>query len=279
MRVLHELKKNEYKNILPLFSDEQLTYFPIIVKAIVEGNTLGRLWVDDAKKPTTLLMWDEGPILGLAGNMTNSKYVEEFAALVNRKIAPAAVTQGNHGFKMFYTDDWEEVVSQLFKDMALQKRDRAIYIFDKLKDEHWRYNIPDGCSVRRIDLELLSSNYLANLDSLKEEIACCWTSVDHFLDKGFGFCLTTDDKIAAWCTAEYASGTDRGIGIETVEEWQGRGFATLTACAFVEHCMSNGLTAYWDAWKSNLASIAVAEKVGFRKVRDYSVFLGRFAAS
>jgi len=277
--VLYELEKEDYRNVEPLFVNEPLTYFQIVLNAIVAGNTSGRLWVDDVIAPNTMLMWDEGPILGLAGDESNGKCNKELDKLINRGIAPAAIARGNGGFKMFYSDGWEEVVGRLFKDLSLQTRDRVIFLLDKLKDEDWRDRIPDGCSVRQIDVELLRSDYLMNIERVKEEIACCWTSVGHFLNEGFGFCLITDDKIAAWCTAEYASGTNRGIGIETVEEYQGRGFATLTACAFVEYCMSNGLTPYWDAWKSNLASVAVAEKVGFRKVRDYSVFLGRFIGS
>jgi GNAT superfamily N-acetyltransferase len=276
--VPHELNKDEYEKALPLLVGEPLTYFHIVLKAIAEGNTSGRLWVDNPATPNTLLMWDEGPILGLAGDTSNSRFNEDLATLVSRQIAPA-LAHGHHGFKMFYTNGWEEGAAHIFKNAQVQKRDRVISIFDTLKVEHWKDNIPAGCSVRQINLELLASESLENLDTLKEEIACCWTSVAHFLDKGLGFCVVTGGKIASWCTAEYASGTDRGIGIETVEEYQGRGFATLTACAFVEHCLSKGLTPYWDAWKSNIPSLALADKVGFKKIRDYPVILGRFAAT
>ena len=66
-----------------------------------------------------------------------------------------------------------------------------------------------------------------------------------------------------------------GIGIETLPAYQGRGFATLTATAFLQYGCARGLTPYWDAFTSNAPSLAVAEKVGFVKAADYSVFLAR----
>lgn len=58
---------------------------------------------------------------------------------------------------------------------------------------------------------------------------------------------------------------------------RGRGLATLAANAFTAQCANRGLRAYWDSWADNLPSIAVAEKVGFRRVASYSLFVGTFA--
>lgn len=273
------MRQFEYGKVLPLFYGEPLTYFAVIARAIVEGNSFGRLWADHADDPRTVLVWDGGPIVGLAGHASNAELNEALAELVTREIAPGATAKGHTVFKMFYTDGWEDNAGKVFKGASLQKRDRVLYTLDTFLTADWRDRIPSGYSIEPVDAELLGRSDLANLDRVKEEFACCWTTIDHFLRKGFGFCLVREKTIACWCTAEYASGMDRGIGIETVEEYQGRGFATLTASAFVEHCVSNGFRPYWDAWSSNLPSIAVAEKVGFKKASDYSVYVGSFAIS
>lgn len=57
---------------------------------------------------------------------------------------------------------------------------------------------------------------------------------------------------------------------------RGHGFATLTASAFAGHCAERGVIPHWDAWSDNLPSVAVAEKLGFRKIETYSVFTGSF---
>lgn len=97
-----------------------------------------------------------------------------------------------------------------------------------------------------------------------------------FRRAGFGFCAHDAGTIMCWCTAEYVSEGRCGIGIETVPAYQGRGFAALTASAFVEHCAGLGVVSHWDSWSGNLASVAVAEKLGFRKIETYHVFVGSF---
>jgi RimJ/RimL family protein N-acetyltransferase len=121
---------------------------------------------------------------------------------------------------------------------------------------------------------LLAATDIVNLDEVIGEIKSTWPD-DRFLENGFGFCaLRNEGEIVCWCTGEYAGGRHIGIGIETVGEWRGRSLATLTASAFVEHCLSEGIEAHWDCWAHNLPSIRVAEKVGFRKVLDYDVKQG-----
>ena len=93
---------------------------------------------------------------------------------------------------------------------------------------------------------------------------------------GFGFCAMDGETIAGWCTAEYVSEGQCGIGIETIEAYQGRGVATALAGAFVDQCGERGITAHWDSWAANTPSVKVAARVGFTRVEEYAVYLGRW---
>lgn len=53
------------------------------------------------------------------------------------------------------------------------------------------------------------------------------------------------------------------------------GLATLTARAFVVRCVREGIAPHWDCWTTNLPSVAVAEKVGFVKALEYTVWFGK----
>jgi len=68
-----------------------------------------------------------------------------------------------------------------------------------------------------------------------------------------------------------------GIGIETVEDCQGKGYATMAAREFVRHAARQGLRPHWDCWTSNTPSVRVAEKVGFTDAEDHRVATGAFA--
>ena len=62
-----------------------------------------------------------------------------------------------------------------------------------------------------------------------------------------------------------------GIGIETIEEYEGRGIATIVASEFARHALTSGRRPHWDCWVSNTPSIRVAEKVGFADVYNYRI--------
>jgi len=83
--------------------------------------------------------------------------------------------------------------------------------------------------------------------------------------------------IASWCLSVFASGMHFELGLATVPDYadeyiRGRGHATLTAAACVEHCVEHGLTPHWHCWEDNAPSIRVAEKVGFERPERYTVY-------
>ena len=191
-----ELSKDEHYKVLPLFHNEPLTYFSVIAKAIVEGNTPGRFWVDRVTSPRTLLMWDEGACLGIAGYWADNEVNSSLANIVSREITAGAAEGGHTAFKMYYSGGWAERAGDVFRGMSLQKKERAIYIFNRVLVTPWRDKLPTGCSVERIDASFLERDDLANMGRVKEEIACCWTSMSHFLSKGFGFAMLCEGTIS-----------------------------------------------------------------------------------
>jgi RimJ/RimL family protein N-acetyltransferase len=93
-----------------------------------------------------------------------------------------------------------------------------------------------------------------------------------FLSKGVGYCLTIDDKIVGWCISVYVGANNIELGLATIPEYRNQGYATLTSAACVEYCVEHQIVPHWHCFKSNTASIAVAEKVGFEKVMEYPVY-------
>lgn len=129
--------------------------------------------------------------------------------------------------------------------------------------------MPDECSVESIDADLVQRDDLSNLPLLPDEIALCWHSLADFLRSGFAFCLLHQGTLAGWYTSEYVSAGGCGIGVETIEEHQRRGYVSLTASAFVAHCHHLGRLPHWDAWSRNLTSNRLSEKLAFERVCRY----------
>lgn len=273
--MIHKLIEKEYKKVHSLFKGSHLH---LVIDAVVEGNSPGLIWVDDVTSPKTAFMWDKAYCYHLAGSADNGKFNTALKEFINQKIVPEAIAHNRFIFKVYYSsEDWEREIEVMFMHTSLKKRERVLYNFEKLRIPDWKDRIPPGLCIKPIDEKLLKKTNLENVTDVVNEIESCWNSVDGFLRNGFGFCLVDDQAIACWCTAEYVSGNKCGIGIETVKLYRGRGLATLTACAFVDYCISNDILPHWDSWKDNLPSIAVAERVGFKKTLEYTVYFGRFS--
>lgn len=77
-----------------------------------------------------------------------------------------------------------------------------------------------------------------------------------------------DGRVVA--IAQSSAGSDRyaDVGIHTLEQWRGRGFATTTARLVAESIQQAGKTPVWSTSAENLPSIRVAEKLGFAKIGE-----------
>jgi RimJ/RimL family protein N-acetyltransferase len=270
-----ELPKTELSKALALFKGNRPSYLELVPHALVEGNAPGRIWVDGAAQPKVAFLWDEFYCCYLAGNPHGSECVNALAKLISNTLLSEAAAKGGLYIKLAYKPDaWEDHILHLFGGAKLTKLDYVLYTLQNPLILDWRSRIPTGYNMEHIDKSLLEQPNLRNLTFLIAEIQQCWPSVERFLANGFGFCLVRGDEVVCWCTAEYKSGSRCGAGVETIKTYQRHGFATLTAAAFVEYCASHSLEIYWDAWANNAPSIRVAEKVGFTRAADYTVYAG-----
>lgn len=256
----------EIDRVRHLFGAEHLT---LVLDAVIAGNTPARVWVDDLSMPRTALVWDGAHCVYLAGAADRP---EAWRDLFDREIASK-----RPGFlKLYVTDD---VAESVFAGYLIRRRERVLHQGNGVTppDLDRSPRLPAGFRISAIDQHVDELCRLTRFTDVVAEIASCWKSVDDFRRQGFGFVAHDAETIVCWCTAECVSEARCGIGVETVEPFRGQGFATLTATAFVEHCVGRKLRPYWDAWTDNLPSVAVAEKVGLHRVETYSILVGDFS--
>ncbi|MCL2708787.1 MAG: GNAT family N-acetyltransferase [Defluviitaleaceae bacterium] len=99
----------------------------------------------------------------------------------------------------------------------------------------------------------------------------------------FGFALTHADEIVSDCVSVYFEKESKDaddkrvveIGIATKELYRRRGFAFLTAAAFVGHCLANGLIPNWGHWDFKPESGALARRLGFYEISRRNVLVIR----
>lgn len=272
--MIHLFEPKQTHSPRPLFDVPHLGF---VVDAMAAGNSPATIWVDDIAQPRSAFIWDTTHSLYVGGAADNPTFMADVGKLISETLLPEGQKQQLGVFKIYSASaEWAAEIPQLFQREMLTQYERMLFRFDPGNETQSPVVLP-GFQVQPITRELLENADRANAENVLEEIGSCWTALDRFYAQGFGFCVVTDNgDIAGWCTAEYVSDGVCGVGIETVEAYQGQGVATMAARAFVQHCAVRGWTAHWDSWTTNLPSVKVAQKAGFQKVIDYSIQIYMF---
>ncbi|MCG3221703.1 MAG: GNAT family N-acetyltransferase, partial [Candidatus Heimdallarchaeota archaeon] len=213
----------------------------------------------------------------LIGNHTNEEKNENLKKILRDHVfsygEKKELTQWTFHFEPF---EWKEVLLKLISDYMPMADERVYYKFDEENcklPEGWKQKIKDDYRLELVNKSFLERYAEAkNIKDILYELSS-WTSHEVFFQNGFGFCLVNDKTIASWCLGEYVSPKTKRIevGIETYENYQKQGFATVTGAAMVDYAINKGYTVGWHCWESNKPSAKTAEKIGYEFIKKYPV--------
>ena len=270
-----ELRESEFSKVTRVF--EPLQYH-LAVRAIIDGYIPGRIWVDDSNNPETDVIWDTRYSYYLSGYENNHEFNMALDDLFTKIIAPDAVKRNIKMYFVICPPRWEKKIlhNEVLVDRFPERMPRCYYTFKQRVITDWKDRIPSGFALKRVDENLLKSN-LDNIETLIDEIKDITASVDEFIRRGFeGYCLVYRDKVAAsWCLS-FMYGSSCEFTVQTVEEYQQRGFGTITTAALIDSCLSSNRGSIgWHCGRENVPSMKLAEKVGFERTdHNYSWIYG-----
>ncbi|PZP93264.1 MAG: hypothetical protein DI587_29030 [Variovorax paradoxus] len=249
---MHELRPSEFHRVAFLFGN--LPYGPTIPNSVIAGTGPGRVFVDDAMQPTAALVYNSGACT-LAGN--------SHSAAFGKAVCKWLLEYHGSDYFILYADPdaWHHLLDQ-FLVHGVTKRRRLDFDFVPSKftlPDGGKNTNPRGYELRRIDQPLMEQVR----GDLLPYSRSYWRSAADFARDGVGFCMVHQDAIVSVSYTCFAWKGHHDIDIMTVEGHRRRGLGHLVACAFIDHCLSNGLTPNWDCWSSNQASVALATRLGF----------------
>jgi RimJ/RimL family protein N-acetyltransferase len=123
--------------------------------------------------------------------------------------------------------------------------------------------LPAGHQLRRMDAALLERS----LD--RDSSLAAFGSAEHVLAKSLGFFLMRGDEILCEAATGPAALGRIEVGVTTHAAHRGRGYATMTCARLIQACEEQGYETWWDCAKQNLASTALARKLGYQNEREY----------
>jgi RimJ/RimL family protein N-acetyltransferase len=262
---LIELTGSDRALVRPLFEATPSNAHSFLF-SVLEGNHVGRIFVDNAKAPTVALaslMCEFNFLLGDAGNTAFADSVQQ---LFLGELAPPPAPWGQMLFLMPLGEAWHADILQRYNRYRIDDIHRKVFTFDAgrfaARHSGWRSRLPDGFALRRYDHELAES---------AGGLAEFWSGLDNFLANGFGFAVMHENEVASRCHTVLCGAGEAEISIETAEAYRRQGLATLSACAFIDHALERGMRPAWSCWFNNEASIALAEVLGFLPAADMPV--------
>lgn len=244
--------------------------YSLSVRAVLEGNNPGRIFVDDTAWPRTVLaITGEGTFL--AGDHRDATIIDPLRRLL-RRIFTGAVFPSAGWCISLHVDpgDW---AAELPKLVPTHQADGLLgyhYLCRDL-DPGWRAPLPDGYTLQRVDRATLSKFP----EEMREwaSVEDWWGTVENFFSKGISFCVVRGDDVVSWCTSTCVAGGQVEVGTFTASGHRRRGLATAAVAATVACCLDSGYRAVgWHCVHDNAGSWKTAEKVGFKREKEYQMY-------
>jgi RimJ/RimL family protein N-acetyltransferase len=128
----------------------------------------------------------------------------------------------------------------------------------------WKDRLPADFTIQRINTEIaeqLQRDLVAAGGTPWFDVV--WGGIENFLKEGFGFAVLYEGAVVSNCRAWSVRESVAAIQVSTRMPYRQLGLATLVCSAFIEHCRVNGITPEYSCLEGNMASAALAEKLGF----------------
>ncbi|MEZ4860640.1 MAG: GNAT family N-acetyltransferase [Caldilineaceae bacterium] len=126
--------------------------------------------------------------------------------------------------------------------------------------------VPDGCQVRRMDRDLILLSEWGPGDVAYAGGIEAWEATC------FGYCLLRDNAILAEATVGPGALGLREPGVFTQEAHRGKGYGTIVTAHLIHAIESLGDRTYWNCTQENVASAAIARKLGYQVEKAYRLW-------
>ncbi len=271
--MIYELDKADYYRAENLFTKLKTN---TAIESIFNHKNEARLFVDNPSKPKSIFILNSWAYYYLAGESENEKFNSSLVKFLENDFFPECLKTNSNTVFAFYPDSnqWCKKSEEIFSHLNIEKSGKTYFNYDEKRfNKNWRENIPEGFSVKRISSEIINS--IENNEEFVNYIKFAWTTTDQYFDKGLGYCAIDANDFATICISVFASENEREVGIKTFPDFQRKGLAYVTACAYIEECLKNNFVPVWSCFSENKVSIRLAEKLGYKIEASHPIYFAK----
>lgn len=262
---MYELKENDYYKITNLIS--KLNHEIIWVSSILNNKqNCAKIFVDNLNTPRTAIIWHKCRDAIIIGDY-NEEIFNNLKLLLNNEY-----TKSQQQFALSVLDkNWEQCIDKyILQNDSIKKYNRKYFKFNNEKYNTFKDSIKE--QINKICFKTINlKNY--NKLNFKYMPDRYWKSIEDFIKNGINYCAFYDKQYVSIAFSGFLANNKCDIGIETLEEFQGKGFASLVATKMIDYCISTNIEPIWGCRSDNISSSKVAKKLGFECIDMFAYYI------
>jgi GNAT superfamily N-acetyltransferase len=224
----------------------------------LEGNPSCTAWVDDIEQPEEAIII-AADFCYLLGEIKHPDEIKQ-------------ILEANAQYKIITTsgEQWVTYLKEyLSEKLHFSKRYSLKHepdVFDKGNLKQLVENVITKYEIKLIDEEIYKE--VLTIDWAAD--GCCfYRSYMDFKEKGLGYVAYKDGQLICIASSYNTYKSTIGVTIGTLEEYRRKGIAAACAASLILECLKRGIYPEWEA--ANLASVALAEKLGYHFDKEYDI--------
>jgi hypothetical protein len=268
------LENSKYNNVKePL---RQVTINNLFARTIVEKHLPGKIYVDDIDLPKTFYVAHPYGMSLLFGNSNNEIFNSTFRDYALNK----SKLRDKQEWLQVFPDCWDSVFFRLFGDDIIKFSENANEEKNKIvlnTRVNFKFNRDKYLIFKqnhtKIDYKIVRTDKTI-FNNMKGSVVPMnfWENAEHFYNNGIGFSLFYENKLASTAYSAYVHDDFLEIGIETLDEYRGKGLAQYSCSALIDYCLQNSLEPVWSCRLENTGSYKLAQKLGFEPILKRSYY-------
>ena len=223
-------KKEYYKVSEPL---QQVEINHLFADAVVLGHINGRIYVDNTLKPEVFYVEHPYGMSLLFGRTTN----ESFNKWLIQHTLNTHQIRNRFEWLQVFPNAWNELITTEWANHLIKQKDNDAGIHDDKIEENTRVNFKFN-KAKYLEFKSKHSGDNVPVSPTDKEMfenmqgsvvpARFWNNANDFHEKAVAFSVMEDSTVACTAFSAFVIGNQLEIGIETSDNYRGKGYAAIT---------------------------------------------------
>jgi len=239
----------------------------LFARSVIERKVSGKIYVDNVESPSTFYILHKYGMGLLFGKSDNEIFNQQFADYAFNKTGQRKKNE----WVQVYPEEWHDKLWRLFAEKLVKPSDidnglnRGIELNTRVnfKFNPEKYLDFKSKNIKR-EYQIIRTDE-NGFEQMKGSVipAYFWDSADDFCKNGIGFSLFYKGKIATTAFSAFKFDHELELGMETIPEFMGKGFAQYACSALIDYCIEHNYEPIWACRLENIPSYNLAQKLGF----------------